>query len=206
MADKQSHCDETVDRTLARHDEQVVKSSPGTGARRRRNSGFTLPEPLVTGVARRDPGSTLIEILIAIVLLGGVVGGTLATLRATILSGTVQRDHAKAHAWLQSSSDVLYGSEKVSCKPSESDVSNELATRTAYDAIVKDLETPDDWKDWQMNVVQPVLFWNAGNLDADPDVDLYFGAGCDPSLTLQLIELEVRSPSGRIIESVEIVK
>jgi hypothetical protein len=37
----------------------------------------------------RDRGGSLIEILIAIVLLGGVVGGTLATLRATILSGAV---------------------------------------------------------------------------------------------------------------------
>jgi hypothetical protein len=43
-------------------------------------------------------------------------------------------------------------------------------------------------------------------VDADPDVDFYFGPACDPSLGLQLIELEVRAPSGRIIESVEIVK
>jgi hypothetical protein len=204
MADE--HCEETMDRTLARCDEQDVKGSSGTGALRRHHSGFTPPEPPDSGAARRDPGSTLIEILIAIVLLGGVVGGTLATLRATILSGTVQRDQAKAHAWLQSSSDILYGSEKVSCLVGASDVANEETVRIAYDAIVKGIESPDAWDDWQINVVPPVLFWNAGDLDADPDVDLYFGTDCDPNLTLQLIEIEVRSPSGRIIESVEIVK
>jgi hypothetical protein len=51
-----------------------------------------------------------------------------------------------------------------------------------------------------------VKFWNAANLDADPDTEYYFGPDCDPSLTLQLIELEVKSPNGQVIETVEIVK
>jgi hypothetical protein len=55
-------------------------------------------------------------------------------------------------------------------------------------------------------VVPPVQFWNAGNTDSDPDVEYFFGSDCDPSLSLQLIRLEVKSPSGQIIETVEIVK
>lgn len=156
--------------------------------------------------ARRDRGGSLIEILIAIVLLGGVVGGTLAMLRTTILSGAVQRDHTKAHAWLQSSSDVLYSTPKTNCDPLETDSANENDVRAAYDVIVKYTPNPEDWADWQIRVVEPVLFWNSGQIDADPDVDFYFGSDCDSSLGLQLIELEVRAPSGRIIESVEIVK
>ena len=46
----------------------------------------------------------------------------------------------------------------------------------------------------------------APNLDADPDVEYFFGSDCDPSRTLQLIKIEVRSTNGHIIESVEIVK
>ena len=36
--------------------------------------------------------------------------------------------------------------------------------------------------------------------------NFFFGSQCDPSLGLQLIQIEVRSTSGEIIESVEIVK
>jgi hypothetical protein len=106
---------------------------------------------------------------------------------------------------LQSSSDILYASGKKNCVPTDSDTKNETDVRAAYDLIVKYTPNPEDWADWQIRVVK-VQFWNAGQVDADPDVDFYFGPACDPSLGLQLIELEVRAPSGRIIESVEIVK
>ena len=155
--------------------------------------------------AHRDRGGSLIEILIAIVLLAGVVGGTLASFRATILSGAVHRDHAKAHAWLQSSSDILYASPKEYCNTIDAD-GGENTVRTAYEKIIIDVETPEGWDGWQISVVSPVRFWNAGEVDADPDIDLFFGSACDPNLELQLIELQVRAPSGRIIESVEIVK
>jgi hypothetical protein len=54
--------------------------------------------------------------------------------------------------------------------------------------------------------VPPVQFWNAANIDSDPEIEFFFGSDCDPSLGLQLIEIEVRSTDGRIIETVEIVK
>ena len=129
----------------------------------------------------------------------------MATLRATILSGAVHRDHAKAHAWLQSSSDILYASPKVYCNTIDADAGADTVLK-AYEKIITDVETPEGWDGWQISVVAPVRFWNAGEIDADPDVDLYFGSACDPDLELQLIELQVRAPSGRIIESVEIVK
>jgi hypothetical protein len=149
---------------------------------------------------------TLIEILIAIVLLGGVIAGTMATLRATTLSGTLHRDHSRAHQWLQSASDILYAQDKEACDASEAD-QGEARVRSAYDQVVDDeVQNPTGWADWQIAVVQPVKFWNAGNLDADPDPEFFFGSDCDPSLQLQLITLEVRAQSGRIIETVEIVK
>ena len=155
---------------------------------------------------RRDTGFSLIEILIAIVLLGGVIAGTMATLRATTLSGTLHRDHSRAHQWLQSASDILYAEDKEACDESEAD-KGEKRVRLAYDKVIDDqVQNPTGWADWQIEVVDPVTFWNADNLDADPDPEFFFGPDCDPSLQLQLITLEVRAQSGRIIETVEIVK
>ncbi|MGH9133460.1 MAG: type IV pilus modification PilV family protein [Ilumatobacteraceae bacterium] len=154
---------------------------------------------------RRDSGLSFVEILIAIVLLGGVVSGSMVTLRATILSGTIQRDHANAHGWLQSASDVLYAHPKQACDPSSPDFGHQ-AIVDEYDAVIDAVANPQGWKDWQIRVVAPIKFWNSGQLDADPDVEFFFGSDCDPSLTLQLIVIEVRSTNGKIIESVEIVK
>jgi prepilin-type N-terminal cleavage/methylation domain-containing protein len=154
---------------------------------------------------RSDRGFTLIEVLIALTLLGGVIGGSIATLRAATIGETMHRDHSRAHAWLQSASDLLYAAEKTPCSTTDADA-GELAVRTAYDAIVTAVANPPDWRDWQLRVLPNVQFWNAANLDADPDDEFFFGPACDPSLTLQLIELEVRLPDGKIIETVEIVK
>jgi prepilin-type N-terminal cleavage/methylation domain-containing protein len=155
---------------------------------------------------RRDTGFTLIEVLIAVVLLGGVIAGTMAALRATTLSGTLHRDHSRAHQWLQSASDILYAEPKEACDASEAD-KGEQRVQDAYDDVIDDqVQNPTGWADWQIEVVDPVKFWNAANLDSDPDPEFFFGADCDPSLQLQLITLEVRAQSGRIIETVEIVK
>ncbi|MDW3215413.1 MAG: hypothetical protein R8G01_15535 [Ilumatobacteraceae bacterium] len=153
----------------------------------------------------RDGGVTIIEILIAVVLIGGVIAGTMATLRATTIAGTLHRDHSNAHGWLQSASDILYAAPKVSCDSSQPD-NGEAFVRAAYETVVDGVPNPQDWKDWQIRVVGPVQFWNSANIDADPDIEFFFGSDCDPSLTLQLIQLEVRSTNNKIIESVEIVK
>src|SRR5690606_9875309 len=69
----------------------------------------TTHPPTAHRPRRSDTGATFVEVLVAIVLLGTVVVGTLAGVRATLLSSAVDRDHANAHAWLQSASDLLYG-------------------------------------------------------------------------------------------------
>lgn len=139
------------------------------------------------------------------VLLGTVVAGTMAGLRATILAGTLHRDHSNAHAWLQSAADVLYAAPKVPCNIAAAD-QGEKAVRAAYDQVVDSVANPEGWSKQQIRVVPAVRFWNAGNFDADADIEYVFGTKCDPSLELQLVQIEVLAPSGRIIESVEIVK
>jgi prepilin-type N-terminal cleavage/methylation domain-containing protein len=156
--------------------------------------------------SRRDDGFTLIEILIAVVLLAGVIAGSMAALRATTVSGELHRDHSRAHAWLQNASDILYAEPKTHCNGAEAD-QGEKTVRESYDLVIDKLvNKPSDWESWQIQVVKPVKFWNSANLDADPDPEFFFGSDCDPNLQLQEITLRVFSPSGRIIETVEIVK
>ena len=147
----------------------------------------------------------MVEVIIAVVLMGGVVAGTMATLLASTMAGTIHRDHSNGHAWLQTASDILYAAPKVGCDATQPD-NGEASVRAAYNLVVDNVPHPQDWEEWQIRIVPPVQFWNAANLDADPDVEYFFGAGCDPSLTLQLVEIEVRNVDGNIIESVEIVK
>jgi hypothetical protein len=99
----------------------------------------------------------------------------------------------------------LYAAEKEPCSGLEAD-GGEQRIRDEYDVVINAIDAPVGWEEWQLRIVPDVLLWNAANLDADPDVEYYFGTDCDPSLSLQLIKLEVRSPSGDIIENVEIVK
>ena len=163
------------------------------------------PTDLPRRRARFDSGTTLIEIIITIVIIGSVVAGTMASLQASIIAGTRHRDHSNAHGWLQSASDMLYAAPKVTCDSSLPS-NGEAAIRAAYDDVIEAVANPQGWAEWQIRVVSPVLFWNADNVDSDPDIEYFFSSACDPSLTLQLVRLEVRNTNGTIIESVEIVK
>lgn len=145
---------------------------------------------------RRDEGSTYVEILVSIVLIGMVVSAILVTLRTSIGASSLNRDHANAHAWLQSASDLLYGYEREDCGTAL--LSREAALRDTYEAVARDADNPEGWLDDRLSVVQPVLFW---------DGDVYQTV-CrdDDGLNLQLVTLEVRAPDGRIVESVQVVK
>lgn len=153
-----------------------------------------------------DSGLTLVEILVAVMLLGTVVVSTLGVLRISILGGTAQRDHANAHAWLQSASDVLYASTKVECSTGLPDSGKE-AIRVAYQAVVDPVPNPETWTNSQIRIID-IQFWNSADSDNDGIIEFRFGTTCqdDENLSLQRILIQVRSPDGRIIEQVELIK
>ncbi|HWM18208.1 MAG TPA: prepilin-type N-terminal cleavage/methylation domain-containing protein, partial [Ilumatobacteraceae bacterium] len=64
---------------------------------------------------QRDRGSTFVEVLVALVLLGTAVGGTLTALRTTIISSRLDENQTKAHAWLLAVEDALYRAPYHSC-------------------------------------------------------------------------------------------
>ena len=158
---------------------------------------------------RRDSGATLIEILIAVVLLGTVAAATLGALRTTIIGIRIERDHAKAYQWLQSANGVLQASERVGCDfdpvADAPFTSGEEKMRLTYQDIVRtDVVNPPTWEDRQLTVLPPVKIWD-GTQYWDPDLA---PKSCyDPDgFLLQLITMEVTNPSGEIIETIEVVK
>jgi hypothetical protein len=155
---------------------------------------------------RSDSGTTLVEILVSIVLIGTAVVATLGALRVSVIGGTIHRDHANAHAWLQSASDVLYASEREDCDTSLPDGGRSQII-DVYQPVVDAVANPESWTNSQIRVVG-LEFWNASDTDGDGIVEYRFGPVCQDSinLSLQRVTLEVRSPDGRIIEQVELVK
>ncbi len=64
---------------------------------------------------RRDRGTTFVEILVSIVLLGTAVGGTLTALRTTIVSSKVDGDVTKASVWLREAEEALHRTAYKQC-------------------------------------------------------------------------------------------
>ncbi len=159
-----------------------------------------------------DRGSSLIEILISVVLLGTVVIATLGATVASVIGTGVGRDHAKAYQWLQSAGGVLQAADRIGCdhdpanEPTDAAFTDgEEKVRVGYENSIRDVVvSPIEWQDSQITVLYPVKVWD-GNKYWEPatapkpcfDADGYL---------LQLITLQVTSPDGDIIETIQVVK
>lgn len=159
--------------------------------------------------ARRDRGVTFVELLVAIVLLGTVGVGVLAALRVSVDATRLERDHSRAYQWLQSANGVLQATPRVSCGYTLPDdgayASGEEKVRLEYqEAIRSTVENPPGWDESQLSVVEPVKVWD-GSRYWDPTIAPQPCYDSDGYL-LQLITLQVTSPDGDIIETLEVVK
>ena len=144
----------------------------------------------------RDRGASLIEILISVVLLGLAVTAMLSTLEITIHASTTERDHANAHAWMQTASDVLYRLERKECGTNGA-IADEDLVRTFYQDKIRELaDNPEEWPYDKIEVIEPVLFWDG---EVYQDV-CYYETG------LQLITIRVRNLNDEIVETVQVVK
>ena len=64
----------------------------------------------------RDGGASLVEILVAITLMGTVVAAVLSSVFVTVKATAYERDHAKAQQWLQSAIGVIEAVDYSECK------------------------------------------------------------------------------------------
>ena len=155
----------------------------------------------------RDRGVTFIEMLISIVLLGTVIAASLTTLSVTISASATDRDHANAHAWMQTAADVLYARELVPCDPDPlaDSVADIAAITAAYESTIQQTENPQAWTGTNIKIFD-LQFWH---VDMDPVTKLTdegWGNKCDSEDTnLQRIGIEVRSEDGDIVEQVEVI-
>ncbi len=150
---------------------------------------------------RTNRGSSFIEVLVAVVLLGTLIVGILTAVRTTIIGTQLERDHAKAHQWLQSAAENVRSTVRYGC-----DTYTEAQIRLHYqnDVIRLPANNPTGWADDRIEVVLPVKVWD-GEQYQDPYAG---GPTCydNAGKFLQLVEIRVRAPDGDIIESVEVVK
>lgn len=153
----------------------------------------------------RDSGVTLIEILIAVVLMGLVVVGTMTLLGSTIKASRLDRDHSNAHAWLQTASDMLYARDPVQCDASSPIAleSQRQAIMSEYRKTVRLTQNPENWPADKIDVVD-LLFWHYARNPSTNGVDEgWYNYRC--TTKLQLVKLRVRSEAGEIIEEVEVI-
>ncbi len=150
---------------------------------------------------------SLVEILVSIVLLGTVVVAVVTALRTTVIATGIERDHARAHQWLQSAAGVLQASPRESCGALDG-VSAEAKMRVQYQQVLRDdTASPEGWDEWQIRIVEPVQVWDGARYWDPRTADSESRPSCyEPVYQLQLITIEVRSPDGRIVETRQVVK
>lgn len=153
------------------------------------------------GDARRssDAGVSLIEILIAVVILGTVGAAVMTGLRTTVIASATERDHARAHQWLQSATEVLVNDVPwEDCDPTNS-AGSAATLQASYQTQLQanSVIVPAQWQEFQIIVPKIVEFAGASGA---------YGATCLETEDRQRVTIEVRAPDYRIIETVEVVK
>jgi prepilin-type N-terminal cleavage/methylation domain-containing protein len=153
--------------------------------------------------AARDRGFTFIELLVAVVLLGTIVVATLAGLRAAIVAGTVDENHSKTYAWLQTASDAIATTDYKSCSSFSND---EIVS--AYQSAVDAATRPEGWSTTGAMLVSSVRYLSRATTTGSPEVwDTNCAADNSASPVYpQLVKLVVISPDGNLTRTIEVIK
>jgi len=151
---------------------------------------------------------TFIEVLVSVVLLGLTGLAVLAALQVSVIGTKLERDHSKAYQWLQSANGVLQAADRVSCilLPADSAyATGEAKVRASYQTTIRTLVVnPPGWGDVQLKVLEPVKVWDGADY-YDPAVA---PKPCfdNDGLLMQQVTLQVESPDGEILETLQVVK
>lgn len=153
----------------------------------------------------RDSGSSFIELLVAIVLLGTVVVAVLAAVRVTVIASATERDHSRAGQWLESAAKEVEDAPFGNCTVVEGVQRSAFNAQQVYQDAVEAAPIPNGW--------------SAGQITIGPatEIDVWTGSSwlpytsttaCydDGALRLQRIRITVTSPSDDVIEQLEVVK
>ena len=149
---------------------------------------------------RRDRGTTFVEVLVSIVLLGTAVGGTLTALRTTIISSERDAGVTKATTWLREAEEALHRTAYRQCS-----VNTPAQIATVYRTVIQSVAPPAGWEGATINLAS-VQFWgrNASNVEGWQPVCT--GDADHTPYVAQLIDFYVLSPSGGIGRHVQVIK
>ena len=157
-----------------------------------------------TTMKRRDRGSSLIEVVIAVALMGIVVSGVLAAMWSAIRLSRFSDDQAKVEAVLGSAADRLANYAYIPCPTNNSNGGDLPIIQAAAGTV-----------DWPTSSVAltGMYFWNPTSASSGTWITTngLSGAECNETAslttarTLQRITFMVTSPSG-YSKSLEVVK
>ena len=149
-----------------------------------------------------DTGTTFIEVLVALVLLGTIVVATLAGLRASIIGSQVDENNARGHAWLQAAADAIYATAYLACD------ANPVSTiETAYQSAADTATRPAEWTPGSganVDVTSIEFLSRAGTVESWGSA-CASGASTSP-LYPQRVRIEVTGPDGSFTAQLELIK
>jgi type II secretory pathway pseudopilin PulG len=146
---------------------------------------------------RPEAGETLVELVMALALMGIVVVGIVGGLATTVLSSQVHRSQADANAVLVSAMETIKSNEfdwsNVDCSKTAA------ARQTAYETRARTTTMPTGWSSSQLTVTA----MSYESVDAS---GVSFGSTCTAGLNRQLVTLQLTSPDGRVASTYSFVK
>lgn len=154
---------------------------------------LTEPTRGASNVTPRDRGLSLIEVLVAVVLLGLAGTAVLGAMATSIKGSVVSRTHAAGLVWLQSSSDYLSTTPFIGCTPG-----SEALVADGYRTQLQGAAAPRSTLSWpqaNLTVVEPVMFWSSDG----------FAPTCNTS-GIQQITLQVTGAAGEQTVQLVVVK
>ncbi len=159
-------------------------------------------------------GFTLVEVLIALVLLGTIVITVMIGMRTIIAASSTSDEQAKVEAVLTSAADRLRAADYVPCPGVDGDYAHLSAAAAASVG----------WDASQVSIID-IQYWDPTLGGADDDGDyvdadggwqevnsLVTPSGCQSDInlttsrTLQKIVMQVSSPDASIVRTIEVVK
>jgi prepilin-type N-terminal cleavage/methylation domain-containing protein len=158
--------------------------------------GSGVSEPRAESGRSRDAGFGLLEVIVAVVLLGLGAAGTMTAISISIRGAAEETRLSGARRWLAGAADYVVSADVPRIPCSE----GEAAVRASYQEQARSVTTgrPNGWNETSIGVVAPVLFWDGTS----------FGSTCHETegLRLQLVTLRATSPTGKETETVTVVK
>jgi type II secretory pathway pseudopilin PulG len=146
---------------------------------------------------RAEVGETLVEVIMAMALMGIVVVGIVGGLATTVLGSHVHRSQASANAVMVNAMESIKSSDfdwsNVDCTKTPT------ARQTAYENQARTVTMPTGWS-------SNLLAVTSISYETVTASGVGFGGACTAGLNRQLVTLKLTSPDGRVASTYSVVK